>query len=146
MIDLCHNNRVKETILHRFHLVIMEYLSEMLLFSFPIEYIQILNRVHNSPSEKQCCLKMPLLCFDSMHIPSEKRNVNRCATQCVSRKRGSQKQPQRSAEPGWQAGRPPGSPGQLSCGGSSLFLVKSRAFLQEQRVMVEYGACLVIPD
>lgn len=29
---------------------------------------------------------------------------------------------------------------------SSLFLVKSHAFLQEQPVMVEYGACLVIPD
>lgn len=87
----------------------MEYLSEMLLFSFPIEYVQILNCVHNSPSEKQCCLKMPLLCFDSMHIQSEKRNVNRCAIQCVSRKRGSQTQLQRSTEPGWQAGWPPGS-------------------------------------
>lgn len=85
----------------------MEYLSEMLLFGFPNEDIQILNCVHNSPSEKQCCLKMPLLCFDSVHIHSEKRNVNRCATQCVPRKRGG-------LSPAGRQGGLLGSPGQLS--------------------------------
>lgn len=111
----------------------------MLLFSFPSEYIQILNCVHNSPSEKQCCLTMPLLCFDSMHIQSEERNVHRCATQCVSRKRGSQKQPQRSPGPGWQAGWPPRYPGPVIAWGSSLLPVKSQALLQEPQVMAEYG-------
>lgn len=99
----------------------MEYLSEMLLFSFPNEYIQILNCVHNSPSEKQCCLKMPLLCFDSMHIQAEKRNVN---SVCLGREEAKSSHREALSLAGRQGGLL-GSPGQLSCGESSLFLVKS---------------------